>query len=384
MKILMLSIFAPHFFNWTEQLKDSGHEVYWLDVYDSNTKVERIDFVNQIVGWRYRWDYPGRYFLKKNASKLTDIINRLNERDFGRVLERKIIEIKPDVIHSFVIYLGGEKGLPVIEKFPNLKWIVSTWGSDLYYYRNKKTYLDGIQRVLHKADYLFTDCKRDHKIALENGFRGKWLGAFPGGGGFSFSKIDPLMVPIAERRLILIKGYQGLHGKCIEVLKALEELKDLLGHYKIVVFGNGEEVEAYIQNSKLKAWLNLKLLGKISHQGVLELMGKAKIYIGNSTSDGMPNTLLEAIVMGAFPVQSNPGGVTAEFIEDGFNGSLIEDAEDIYKIRRTIIKTISGEIDIFKGISYNLQEIKPRLERELIRQKVIEQYQLIGDQIIQV
>ena len=113
-------------------------------------------------------------------------------------------------------------------------------------------------------------------------------------------------------------------------------------------------------------------------------MGKAKIYIGNSTSDGMPNTLLEAIVMGAFPVQSNPGGVTAEFIEDGFNGSLIEDAEDIYKIRRTIIKTISGEIDIFKGISYNLQEIKPRLERELIRQKVIEQYQLIGDQIIQV
>ncbi|QYA27126.1 glycosyltransferase family 4 protein [Gramella sp. MT6] len=380
----MVSIFAPHFFNWAEQLKGSGHEIYWLDLYDSNTKVEKIDFINQIIGWRYRWNHPGRYFLKKNASQFTDIINRLNERDFEKVLERKVKEIEPDIIHSFVIYLGGEYVLPVIEKYPKIKWIVSSWGSDLYYYRNKKPYLEGIQRVLQKADYLFTDCKRDHQIALDNGFNGKFLGAFPGGGGFDFRKTDPFMESFSERGLILIKGYQGLHGKCIEVLQAIEGLKDKLKLYKIVIFGNGEEVEAYVQKSEVKSWQNLELVGKIPPEEVMRLMGKAKIYIGNSTSDGMPNTLLEAIVMGAFPVQSNPGGVTAELIEDGFNGSLIENAQDISKIKRTIIKTISGEINIFKGVSYNLQEIKPRLERELIRQKVIEQYQLIEDQNTQV
>ncbi len=384
MKILMVSLFAPHFFNWTEQLKDSGHEIYWLDLYDSNTKVQKIDFVKQIVGWRYKWDHPGRYFLKKNASQLTNLINSFNERDFEKVLKRKVEEIKPDIIHSFVIYLGGEFVLPVIEKYPRIKWIISTWGSDLYYYRNKKIYLEGIQQVLKKADYLFTDCKRDYQIALENGFKGKFLGVFPGGGGFDFRKTDPFIKSFSERQLILIKGYQGLHGKCIEVLQAIEELKDRLKHYKIVIFGNGEEVEAYVQKSELKSWQNFVLVGKIPSQEVMKLMGKARIYIGNSTSDGMPNTLLEAIVMGAFPIQSNPGGVTADLIEDNFNGCLIEDAKDISKIRRTIIKTISGEIDIFKGISYNLKKIKPRLERELIRQKVIEQYQLIEDEITQV
>lgn len=384
MKILMVSIFAPHFFNWTEQLKCSGHEIYWLDVFDSNTEVEKIDFAQQITGWRYKWDFPGRYFLKKKYPGFIRLINKVNERSFQKVLEKRIKEIKPDVIHSFVIYLGGEMVLPVIEKFPKIKWIVSTWGSDLYYYRHKETYLKGIQRVLQKADYLFTDCKRDHQIALQNGFNGKFLGAFPGGGGFDFRKTDPFMLPLSERQLILIKGYQGLHGKCIEVLKALEELKERLDPYEVVIFGNGKEVEDYVQKSELKSWQNLELVGKIPSEELMRLMGKAKIYIGNSTSDGMPNTLLEAIVMGAFPVQSNPGGVTAELIEDGFNGSIIENPKDVPMIRRTINKAISGEMNIFKGISYNLQEIKPRLERELIRQKVIEQYQLIGDQIIQV
>ena len=89
MKILMVSIFAPHFFNWTEQLKDSGHEVYWLDVFDSNTHVEKIDFAEQITGWRYKQDFKGRYFLKSKAPILNKFINILNERKLTDVLERE-------------------------------------------------------------------------------------------------------------------------------------------------------------------------------------------------------------------------------------------------------------------------------------------------------
>src|SRR5690606_14375362 len=104
MKILMVSIFAPHFFNWTEQLRDSGHEVYWLDVFDSNTKAERIDFVHQIIGWRYKFDYPGRYFVKNKIPKLYTLVNKLNERSLAEFFEKKLQEIKPDVVQSFVMY----------------------------------------------------------------------------------------------------------------------------------------------------------------------------------------------------------------------------------------------------------------------------------------
>ena len=210
MKILMVSIFAPHFFNWTEQLRDSGHEVYWLDVFDSNTRVKQIDFVDQIIGWRYKWNYPGRYFIKKNSPGLNCLINRFNERDLKTVLEKKIQEIKPDVVHSFVMYLATAPIFEVMKNHPEIKWIYSSWGSDLYYYRNQPEHLKDMNLVFPYLDFMFSDCHRDYKIALAQGFKGKFLGVFPGRGGFDFKKSDPLLKPFEKRTTLLIKGYQKI------------------------------------------------------------------------------------------------------------------------------------------------------------------------------
>jgi glycosyltransferase involved in cell wall biosynthesis len=383
MKILMLSIFAPHFFNWTEQLRDSGHEIYWLDVYDSNTKVEKIDFVKQITGWRYKWDHPGRYFLKSKAPGLTRLLNRVNERKLEYIFEEKLREIQPDVVHSFVMFIAGYPVLKVMKKNPQVKWVYSSWGSDMYFQLNSENHLKQAEEVLPKIDYLFTDCDRDHEIAKKHGFKGEFLGTLPGGGGFDLEKIEKYKKPLNERTVILIKGYQGELGRCIQVLQALEGLQRSLERYQIVIFGATPEVRSYVSNSQLKKWQNLKLYAKISRQRVLELMGESLIYIGNSVSDGIPNTLLEAIISGTFPIQSNPGGASAEVIKDGFNGLLINDEENVPEIRRLLKKSVSEEIDIFKGISYNLNQITPRLERAFIREKVLEKYRFIENQVTQ-
>lgn len=381
MKVLMVSLFAPHFFNWAEQLKDSGHEVYWLDVFDSNTKVEQIDFVNQIIGWRYKWDYPGRYFVKKNSHVLNRLINRFNERNINAVLEKKIQEIKPDVVHSFVMYLATAPIFEVMKNHPEIKWMYSSWGSDLYYYRNKPKHLKAMNMVFPYLDFMFSDCHRDYQIALEHGFKGKFLGVFPGRGGFDFERSDPLLKPFEKRTTILIKGYQGKHGRCIPVLEAIYRLKTELKNYKIVVFGADMEVAEFVKNSEMENWNNLVILRKISELEVLKLMGESLIYIGNSLSDGMPNTLLEAIIMGAFPVQSNPGGATAELIEDGKNGFLIENPEDIDEIRGLIQKALSDEVNLKNAVAYNLQYLKPSSERNFIKQKVLMQYKQVEEQL---
>lgn len=378
----MISIFAPHFFNWTQQLKDSGHEVYWLDVFDSNTHVEKIDFVKQIIGWRYRQDFKGRYYLKSKVPKLTKVINILNERKLSNVLESKIREIRPDVVHSFVIYLSGVPVLPVMKKFPNLKWILSTWGSDLFYYRKQPDYLEGIKQVLPNVDFLFTDCKRDQQIALENGFNGKFLGVFPGGGGIDLEKLEKYSQPYEERKKILIKGYQGKHGKCLEVLRAISGLRAELNQFEVVIFAAAEEVVEFINSSDLKNWNNLKVLKQIPHEKVMELMGNSFLYIGNSSSDGMPNTLLEAIVMGAFPIQSNPGGATAELIIDGKNGILIENPlsqEELYHI----LKRVLNRPELLRnGVSYNNRHVRPELDRRKIRNQVLQKYKLVEQHIV--
>ncbi|SDL41130.1 Glycosyl transferase 4-like [Salinimicrobium catena] len=381
MKILMVSIFAPHFFNWTEQLKYSGHEVYWLDVFDSKTRVKKIDFVQQITGWRYKTDYPGRYFVKNKLPGLNVVINHINERDLEKVFEQKLAEINPDVVHSFVMHLSCFPIYEVMKRNPQIKWIYSSWGSDLYYYQDKKEESEKMKQILPGLDYMFTDCHRDYQIAEGLGFRGKFLGVFPGGGGFDLKETDSLIKQTAERKTILIKGYQGKHGRCITVLQALMGLQKELKKYNMVIFGAGEEVKKFLAKSEFRSWENLKVKGRIPRAEVLELMGQSLMYIGNSLSDGMPNTLLEAVIMGAFPIQSNPGGATAELINQEKNGCLIENPEDPEEIKNHILEALQNRRNMEQAIRYNLETIKPALERGFIRKKVLEKYNQIEKEL---
>ena len=52
---------------------------------ESNTKVKEIEFVEQIIGWRYKLDFKGRSYLKQNYPKLYSLISKFNERDFKNV-----------------------------------------------------------------------------------------------------------------------------------------------------------------------------------------------------------------------------------------------------------------------------------------------------------
>lgn len=327
-KILMVSMPTLHFFRWVNQLQEADFEVYWFDVTDGGNHIPKIDWVHQITGWKLRWNYPGRSFLKSKTPKLYKRIQRINERNTADVFEEMLKEIQPDVVHSFALYVSCSPIVSVMERYPNTKWIYSSWGSDLFYFQNLPSYLKDIKRLLPRVNYLFTDCQRDYNIAKQHGFQGELLGVYPGGGGFDFEFMDSLKLPFEERSVILIKGFQGRSGRAIQVLQAMHSLQQQLSKFEIVVFGAHAEVVDFV-NVQMKDWTNLTVLGRIAHEEVLEVMGKSLLYIGNSNSDGMPNTLLEAMCMEVIPIQSNPGGATAEIITHGENGFLIADCEDV-------------------------------------------------------
>lgn len=381
MKILMVSIFSQHFFNWTLQLKKSGYEVHWIDVYDSNTFVKKIDFVDQTVGWKDRIKYPGRYKVKKNFPEFNKFINKLNQRKFIDVFEAKLEEFQPDIIHSFVMYASTVPILGIMKKHPNIKWIYSAWGNDLYYYQNKNLYRQDMIRVFPRLDYMFADCTRDFFIAKTLGFNGTYLGTFPTGGGYKLKEYESFNSTISQRKTIIIKGYEHKFGRCIRVLKAINLIRDELKDYEIKVFAANEQVFDFVNTSELSTLGNLTIYGRMGHTDVLKIMGESLIYIGNSISDGMPNTLLEAILMGAFPIQSNPGGATAEIIKNGKNGRLIQDPESSEDIAGIIMEVLNNPILIKQGVDYNNLHIKPELERKKIQGHVLRKYKLIEQEI---
>ena len=373
----MVSIPSLHFFRWTSQLQDAGHEVYWFDITGMSKPVKRISWVIQKTDWKLRWTYPGRVFLKRNFPRIYSSIQKINERNLENVFEEYLYDVKPDLVHSFALYLSCSPIIKVMEKYPNQKWIYSSWGSDLFYFQNETKYLKDIKRVLPRINYLFTDCKRDYRIAQEYGFNGAFLGVFPGGGGFDFKEANAFINPVTERQIILVKGYQGRSGRAIQVIKALELISEEIKNYSIVVFGADPDVENYITKQELKRVLSIKSLSRkdfLPHNEILKLMGEALIYIGNSNSDGMPNTLLEAMIQGAFPIQCDPGGATAEVIEHGENGLLIEDCEDSNKIAKLIREAIINPNLINKAFIINQEKIKPNYDRDFIKKQVISSY----------
>ena len=352
------------------QLENSGHEVHWFDILNGGY-IKEWNWVVQHTNWRYKLgNFKGHYFVKKHFPKVFKLLENNVEKKFESIIN----QIKPDVVQSLVMYNSCVPIFPVMQKYKSLKWIYSAWGNDLFYYRNIKNFKEDILRVLPRIDYMFADCQRDMILAKELGLKGRPLGVFPGGGGYKLNEYLKYDRPFDDRKIILVKGYEQRFGKAMNIVRALINIKSKLEEYKVVVFGADKEFY-----SKYKADSNtdfIEIRGHLKHEDVLKLMGESLVYIGNSESDGMPNTLLEAIIMGVFPIQSNPGGATAEIIKDGVNGKLINDCESISEIETKVLEALTNKQLLKEAMTYN-QDLRQTLDYNYIRDKVLEQYNSI-------
>ncbi|MDW8849244.1 glycosyltransferase [Flavobacterium sp. MMLR14_040] len=373
MKILFVSMPSIHFTRWVENLKDTNYELYWFDVLNRG-KIKELDTVVQFTDWKERKIKPikGEYFLYKKLPKLHELVAPYLEKTANETLEEILLEIQPDIVHSFEMQGCSYPILKIMNKFNKIKWIYSCWGSDLYYYKNFKSHYSKIKNVLKRIDYLITDCERDYVIAKDLGFVNSFLGVIPGGAGFKIEELQSSKLPVSERKIILIKGYEHNFGRGLNVVKAIEQIDLITQKYEVVVFGAHNSVATYVKAKKL----NFKVYSRhgLSHNEVLSLMGKSLLYIGNSISDGLPNSLLEAIVMGAFPIQSNPGGVTAEIIDNGINGLLINEPNNIELIRDLVLSVLNNFGFIDAAFNLNLKIAQDKLDYSINNKKSTDLY----------
>ncbi len=377
MKILFVSMHSVHSSNWIKSLIDSGFKVYWFDI-NSQGAIEISPTIKQFTNWSKRFvpHIKGEYFLSKNFPLIYNFIRPALEVIENKALENIIKEIQPDVIHSFEMQTCCYPILKTMNKFPAIKWIYSCWGSDLYYYKQFPKHLKKIKPILNRVNFLYTDCMRDFVLAKELGFKGLHTGVIPGGTGYDLQAYSKYKIPIKDRKIILLKGYQHLFGRALTVIKAIQELKNELKDYEIVVFGAHPSVINFVTENKMS--IQVFHRHELSQLELMKLMGKSLIYIGNSISDGMPNTLLEAIVMGAFPIQSNPGGASGEIIKHGENGLLIKNAESTAEIKKVILQATSNQLMIKAATHINMVLSQERLDYETNKNKILKMYKIIS------
>ncbi|RAJ16986.1 glycosyltransferase family 4 protein [Olleya aquimaris] len=378
MKLLMVAIPNHHFFQWVNQLKDSGYEVYWFDVTDGGPQSPKIEWVTQIKGWKLKWNFPFRSTIKKRLPKLYKCIQKYNEHDVSKAFQNALTTIQPDIVHCFEMQLAGLPILPIMEQ-NTIPLIYSSWGSDVFYFKELGVSKQELERFYKRTNYLVTDCQRDYHLAVKNGFNNRFLGVFPGNGGLTINNSN--IKPVSERPIILIKGYDDGVGKASIVLKALELVSvKLLDYKQIVIYSADDSIQKQIQHSKILSSLPFTIHSRytfIQNKELLELMGKSCLHIANSISDGMPNALLEAMSMGAFPIQSNPGQVTEEVLVHGKNGLLIANPLDVKEIAKHIETALKDDSLRQQAQDFNVNFMQRQYNRTTLQPKIQTLYQTV-------
>lgn len=391
MRILFVAMAeSSHTARWVKQLANTGWDMHVFDAMAAGVGLELsgvtaytvfsspVPTPHLIAHHAATTLWPGRNPLSKRL--LPRLATRLMPPR-ARMLAELIKQLKPDVVHSLemqhesYIVLEAQRLLGAEFSMP---WIYSSWGSDLYLYGNDPHHRDRIKAVLAACDYYIADCARDIVLAQQLGFRGEVLGVYPGVGGFAIAEMRQYMqadTP-ATRRVIALKGYDGWAGRARVGLRALRQCADQLRDYSIEIYSAGKKTKLLAAWLSQQTGLRVRVIPQSSHVEILKLMGRARTAIGLSISDGTPNSMLEAMTMGALPIQSDTVS-TGEWITDGVNGLLVP-PEDVDRVAAAVRRALLDDDLVDQAAQLNYQMAMERLDVALIQPQVCALYERVA------
>jgi hypothetical protein len=227
----------------------------------------------------------------------------------GSLLNAAIKSFRPSIVHSLELQNAGYVTIRALSarKPKDLKLLVTNWGSDIFWFQRFPKHKVKLQKLMKLADVYSAECERDVVLARNLGFTGQAMPVIPNAGGFSEADFAiPRLAP-SERKTIALKGYHGWVGRAKVSLEAVREMSKELQGYKIIVYSANRSVLKLAKQISKQTGLEIKAFGKgaMSHKQVLEMFAKSKIYVGLSESDGISTSMLEAMAMGAIPVQTS-------------------------------------------------------------------------------
>ncbi|MDA2923058.1 glycosyltransferase family 4 protein [Acidobacteria bacterium AH-259-L09] len=112
----------------------------------------------------------------------------------------------------------------------------------------------------------------------------------------------------------------------------------------------------------------VRLLPVVHHEQMAGFFRLARVMVSPSVHDGTPNTLLEAMACGSFPVAGDIESVR-EWITDGLNGLLCDPTEP-RSIADSILRALNDHELCRRGMEYNLKLVAERANYEKVMAQV--------------
>ncbi len=323
-------------------------------------------FSSQVVGRGRSFFQDARYWL-----------GPLTLPFYARQLEKVIDSVQPDLVHALRIPFEGLLASAARFIAP---LAITIWGNDLTLHGIKNPWMRRLTvRALKRADGLVADTQRDLRLGRLWGFPDdRPMLAVPGGGGIDLTEMHRLRTEITDcissglpAGVPVVVNPRGLRPGYVRNDVFFEAIPLVLQHRPDVCFAcpsMAGQSEALNWVRQLKIGAAVRLLPYLPQPQLWDLFHCAEIMVSVSTHDGTPNTLLEAMACGCFPIAGDLESLR-EWITPGVNGLLVEPTKPP-ALAGAVLQALAQPELRLKAREINLGLIRERAEVNLVRSQI--------------
>ena len=286
--------------------------------------------------------YLGPLTITRSAKKLRAVIER----------------VQPDLIHAMRI---PYEGMLAADAYNGTPLLVAVWGNDFTLHAPSTRLMRHYTRwTLQVADALHADCQRDIRLAQEWGFPAKRPTLVtPGNGGIRMDIFFPPKQPVQEPVVINPRGFRS-YVRNDAFFQAIPLVLKEFPKARFLCASMAGEAQAIQWIEELNISHAIELLAPMPHAEMAEVYRRAAALVSPSIHDGTPNTLLEGMACGCFPITGDLESIR-EWIKDGENG-LLTDPTDPNRLAESIIRALKNKDLREQAAGLNAKRIADRAE----------------------
>jgi glycosyltransferase involved in cell wall biosynthesis len=284
-------------------------------------------------------------YLRNFLRKLRYLLGPASLPYYRKRFLNLVDEITPDLVHALRIPFEGMLAASTPLGVP---MVISTWGNDLTLHARGSLLMSWCtKRTLQRADGLIADTSRDIRLGQKWGFASNRPSlVIPGSGGISFEEIHAskpsVNLPEELPDVPIVLNPRGNRPGSLRQDIFFKSIPLVLEKFPQALFIclNMDEEHTYHMMNSLDIQANTRLWSKLDHSQMIALYKKAWLFVSPSIHDGTPNSLLEAMACGCFPVVGDIESMR-EWITPGING-LLADATSPKSLADAMVTSLSS------------------------------------------
>jgi glycosyltransferase involved in cell wall biosynthesis len=242
----------------------------------------------------------------------------------GRALQAAVERIQPDLVHAMRIPYEGMTAAAANLKVPLL---ISVWGNDFTLHARSSPWMAyWTRRAMRAAHALHTDCQRDQRIAQKWGFdRDYPTLVIPGNGGINPVIFHQPSEVVLQPVVINPRGFRSYVRNDV-FFRSIPLVLEQIPNARFLCSAMAGETEAEDWLTQLNIAHAVQLLPSRPHDQMGDVFRSAAVLVSPSTHDGTPNSVLEGMACGCFPVVGRIESLQ-EWITPGQNGLLVDPSD---------------------------------------------------------